>query len=350
MNADSVTTIIPAYKPDKRMLTLVSALLSSGYRIVVVDDGSGDAFREIFNSLPKDVELYSHTVNKGKGEALKTAFRRLLDERASSVIVTCDADGQHTPADIARVADECIRRKDEGRVLVTGSRRFEGAVPFKSRFGNSFTRFSFKLATGVKLYDTQTGLRAFPASMLAELIEIPGSRYEYELNELLRLSAEGVKIVELPIQTVYLDGNKSSHFNAVRDSIRIYAGILKFCASSLIAFCVDYVLVLVIAALLSSMGGELKLLIASASARIISAAVNYTLNRSMVFRERGPVSVSAVKYVILALAVYGANYLALCLFNIVLHIPLSLAKLITELSLFTLSFMAQRSFVFKHKN
>ena len=229
--------LIPAYEPDEKLVDLVTSLRFSGQTIVVVDDGSGTEYRPVFHrarSLGCDV--IGHLPNRGKGDALKRGFRHIAAVYPGQDVVCADCDGQHTLPDIARVAD-AVGEHRAGIVL--GSRQFAGDVPLRSRFGNDVTRMVFRVATGRRLQDTQTGLRGYPAWMLGWLQTIEGERFEYELEVLLAARRAGVELHEVSIATIYLEENASSHFRTVRDSVRVYLQFLKFSTSSLAAFGID---------------------------------------------------------------------------------------------------------------
>ena len=176
--------LIPAYKPDDKLVALTDQLLThDDLKLVVVDDGSGEAFRPVFEALDKRVTLISYPDNKGKGGALKTGIRYIMDHMPECErLVTADADGQHRYADIRRVLD---KSEEMPGALVLGSRAFDGDVPLRSRFGNAMTRQVFAIASGVKVRDTQTGQRGFDRDGMRLFVDVPGDRYEYEINMLL---------------------------------------------------------------------------------------------------------------------------------------------------------------------
>ena len=229
--------VIPAYQPDEKLTGVVDTLIEkTNFPIVIVDDGSREDCQPLFAALSqKDhVTVLHHEVNRGKGAALKTAFQYVYENCPEEEgVITVDADGQHLPDDVLRVADAFANHHD---ALVTGSRRFTGKVPFKSRAGNAITRFVFAISTGVKVYDTQTGLRAFSRENIPRMLSLKGDRYEYEISQLLFCCREMIPIVEVPIETVYIEDNASSHFRALRDGWRIYKMILMFVSSSLLSF------------------------------------------------------------------------------------------------------------------
>ena len=331
--------VIPAYQPDSKLYDLVRTLKdTTNYPIVVVNDGSSADKAELFASLEPFAKVLTHAVNRGKGAAIKTALLDIYETYpADEGVITVDADGQHLPADIMRVAEAWMRAPES---LVLGSRRFTGKVPFKSRAGNAITRFVFAISTGVKVFDTQTGLRAFSVSRTPMMLAMKGDRYEYEINVLLYATRHRIPIHEVPIETVYIEDNKSSHFHPVRDAWRIYKMILLFVASSLIAMLIDYILVLVLSAL--THGLPQSLLISVVGARIVSSFVNYFINCKLVFEHRSKNSVA--RYYVLALGILVANYVLMRGVTAVMSI--ALGKLLVELVLYPLSFYLQRRFVF----
>ncbi len=340
--------VIPAYKPGGEMLKLLEQFRGNeDFLPVVVDDGSGAEYEEVFAAVPDFAILLRHEVNKGKGAALKTAMRYILSELPDcDLALTADADGQHRHKDICLV--NASARSHPG-ALVLGSRRFEGDVPFRSRWGNGITRQVFAAASGRKVYDTQTGLRAFDRSAMASFIEIPGDRYEYEINMLLTAVRSGMEIVEEWIETVYLNDNESSHFNPFRDSIKIYACILKFCASSLAAFVIDYVMFLLLSGVTGSLGGELGLLVSTVGARIVSASANFCINRTMVFKGNETLGRSILKYAALAICILAANYGLMHLLTLNLGMNRALAKVLVEAALYAVSFTVQGRVVYRRK-
>lgn len=332
--------LIPAYKPTEVLTGLVRQCRENGLTVVVVDDGSGEEYIGLFDRCGGDATVLHHDVNKGKGRALKTGLTYIVERWGmESVIVTLDADGQHRVEDALEV---CRIAEQHSTALVLGGRKFEGKVPLRSRLGNALTRFVYRLSTGCKVYDTQTGLRAFHGKMIPALLEISGERYEYEMNVLLTLAKDDTEILEHRIETIYVDDNSQSHFHAVRDSLRIYKEILKFSASSFLGFLVDYAVYSLLLLFTD------VLWVANVSARIVSATVNFSVNRRYVFCSKESVWKSAGKYFLLATVILAGNTLALtALAEIGIH--KLWAKLITELFFFIFSWLVQRLLVFRKR-
>jgi putative flippase GtrA len=339
--AGRTAVVVPAYQPDTRLVALVDALRTTvpDLPVVVVDDGSDARCADVLRAVRAlGAVVLTVPVNRGKGHALRTGIRWVRDRLPGHGVVCADADGQHAVADVLRVA---ARAEAEPDAVVLGSRRLTGAVPLRSRVGNAMTRRAFALVTGTRVHDTQTGLRAYGPGQLDELLAVPGNRYEYELRTLLDAAGSGRDLVEVEIATVYLDGNASSHFRPVADSVRVWAPLLRFAASSLAAAAVDVVAVLALHALTGS------LLAAVVGARVLSAGANFATNRRLVFGRAGdvPLRVAGTRYAALAVGLLGAGYGLLALLT-GLGLPLLAAEVATDVALFAASSAVQRRFVF----
>ncbi|MBQ8928363.1 MAG: bifunctional glycosyltransferase family 2/GtrA family protein [Oscillospiraceae bacterium] len=330
--------LIPAYQPETRLPALAAGLHRNGCDVVIVDDGSGERFAEIFARAAGDALILHHTENRGKGAALKTGIAAIRGRySAPYLIVTADADGQHTLGDILRVSRQAALFPES---LVLGCRGFDRDVPLRSRLGNTLTRLVFRLSTGVRIEDTQTGLRGFGDALTDRMLEVPGERYEYEMNVLFACAGDGIALRELRIETVYLSGNASSHFRPLLDSCRIYREILKFSLSSFVSFLADYALF----CLLSFLTG--MPLVSNVLARLLSAGLNFTLNHRLVFESRSRMTAAALRYAALVCAILVCNTLMLKGL-LALGCAAFLAKLLTEVLLFTASYLAQHHFVFR---
>ncbi|MDU0347404.1 bifunctional glycosyltransferase family 2/GtrA family protein [Actinomyces sp. MRS3W] len=336
-----LVVLIPAYQPDMRLAELVADLVRElpGCRVLVVDDGSGPEYARVFRAASaRGADVVGYATNRGKGQALRTGLARAAELWPDVDIVCADADGQHRPADIAAVA----RRVRETGRMTLGVRRFTGKVPLRSRIGNDATALLFRLATGWKLRDTQTGLRGYPAGKIAWLMDIPGDRYEYELSVLLRANELDLEVEEVEIATVYEPGNASSHFRPLQDSARIYAPLLRFIGASLASFGIDWAGVM----LLHLLTGNL--LISVVGARLVSGTANFFMNRRVFRAAPGTVMRTAVRYVTLALTLLAASYLLLRLLTGA-GIPLGVAKPIGDGVLYVVSYLVQQRAVFREK-
>ena len=348
MNPFEIPVIIPSLEPDDRFLPLLAALCEKGIQnIVVVDDGSGPRYAEIFACAQKTygVTLLRHAVNLGKGRALKDAFNYCIQQWPDAPgCVTADSDGQHSPECILACTQALCQNPEH---LILGVRDFSvEQVPFTSRWGNRITCMVFGALCGVKISDTQTGLRGIPTAFMKTLMTVPGERFEFETNMLIE-SREAVPVFEVPIQTIYDSRtNHTTHFNPLRDSVRIYAIFAKFLLSSLSSTLVDLSLFQLLVWLLQGILQGWYITVATVGARLASAVFNFRCNQKLVFRSKRS-TVSA-----------GVRYAALCCVQTIASAALVtwlygwwggaelLVKILVDSLLFFISFQIQRAFVF----
>ena len=375
--------LIPAYKPETKMLDLLEALrgksssLSGGDRagnsdnqidgIVVVDDGGQEAYRDLF-AKAEDMGclVVHHEVNRGKGAAIRTGIRFAMEHFGEEIrIVTADADGQHTPEDILRVAGQVKANDSSAKpVLVLGVRDLSGIdVPARSMLGNRITALCFRISTGISCADTQTGLRGISAGLLPLALSVDGDRYDYEMNFLTE-AVRRARLIQIPIRTVYEEGNKTSHFRPVRDSLLIYRKPIRYMAVGAGSAVVDWSLFLLIMGIfhISAFDGESPAevgtvaagIIAGASgaaaalARIGSGIFNFTVNRNWSFQSRGNAGREFVRYLILFGANMVANAAAVSIFSYT-GLPAALGKFLADVGLFVINYQVQKRWVFARK-
>ena len=284
-----ISIILPSYNPTAGILAVIQHVIKQGFNdVIVVDDGSKGALSPIFDDVAKIpcCTVLKHDVNRGKGAALKTGMAFFRETRPDSIgIITIDDDGQHLPEDIKR----CALAMAESGAIVLGARDFRApGVPLKSRIGNRLTAWLFRIWIHLDISDTQTGLRAIPGKCIDALIVTEGDRFEYETNMLITAKKERFIIAEVPISTVYIDGNKNTHFRAFADSFGVIAQLAKYALSSILSFGVDLVSFY---ALVNLLGGYLHtdrgnvIFFSTIIARALSSSVNFLLNKNIVFRS-----------------------------------------------------------------
>ncbi len=352
---NNISLVIPSYKPDEKLLDTLKSAIRAGFTdILVVDDGGGKEFQHIFDcvSKMKECTVLVHSKNRGKGAALKTAFSYFLENRKDKTgVVTADADGQHRTEDMISVAR---KMKDSGNIVL-GYRNFSLAqVPARSKFGNKMTSGVFRLFFGMRVRDTQTGLRAFPISVLKEMCSIKGDRYEYETHMLIDMSRNGLPFEEVEIETVYIEDNQSSHFRPVIDSIRIYAILIKYLFSSVLSTVVD-ALVFYLMKLFGFLSVIPIPLTFSAAfvARAVSSFVNFAVNSKVVFGEKMNMG-SMLKYYILVVIQICVSAVSVFCIEKILKIDSAalstLIKVIVDTLLFFFSFRIQHKWVFNNSD
>lgn len=345
-----IAIVIPALNPDKSIIYLVEQLQKiRNSVIVIVDDGSSYSYKDLFMKLEYNYDciVCRHPNNLGKGEALKTGIRtarNMYPEIAG--IVTADADGQHLYEDIYLTA-EAVQVYPES--LILGVRDFSSKnVPFKSFWGNRITSLVFKISTKISCPDTQTGLRGIPASLIDFCLSIPGSRYEYEMNMLTAAAKSGTPLVMLPITTVYINKNRSSHFHPVMDSARIYFPFLKFGISSLLSAGTDLsIFTLLTYSLLSRTASGI--LAATITARCLSGVLNFALNKKWCFRSTGDSFAEAAKYFVLFCAQMLLSWLLVTMLSGI-PVNLTLIKMMVDGTLFAGSYIVQNKLIFREKS
>ena len=348
--------LIPSLEPDNRLPAYIRRLKEGGFaRIVVVDDGSEESYQPIFQEIDsvENTIVLHHEVNKGKGNALKTGYRWILENIGEQItgVITADADGQHTVEDCLMLAEKLEAGE---RALYLGSRDFNREnIPPKSRFGNKMTSIVYKLLYGQYLPDTQTGLRAFRKEDLQFMIDVEGERFEYEMKVLIACSRARIPIIPVPIETIYENENEGTHFHPIRDSIRIYKVIFgnffRFMISSLTCVAIDQgifnLLNLVVFANGTSKSWKI-ILLCTVIARILSACTNFLLNRQLVFRDRGQAGKAFIRYVVLSAAIMLASAGGTWLLGRT-GMSSTVAKLITDTMLYFVSYRFQERWVFR---
>lgn len=347
-----LTVIIPSLNPDEKLLTVLAALRAKGYKdIILVNDGSDALHSAVFDRAREEYActVLIHDSNKGKGRALKTALRHYLESgRTTPGIITVDGDNQHHADDIAACEEALLA--GNGEKIILGCRDFSlPEVPPKSRFGNRTTSFVFRHFCGLKISDTQTGLRAIPRKYIPLLLETAGDRFEYETNMLLEMKQRSIPFKEVKIRTIYINENETTHFNPISDSLRIYSVILKFMFSSAASFLIDNGLFnLFKYLLLTSIPASWRIFASNVGARIFSSLFNYTINKKTVFRNKCSISGTLFRYYLLAVCILGASTLSLLLLSKLFGDKYtSLFKIFVDTLLYIISFRIQHNWVFK---
>lgn len=333
--------LVPAYNPPASFPALIRELLRHGApSIVVVNDGSASECDILFDEIGglPGVTVLRHAVNMGKGAALKTALNFAYCEfPACPGFITADADGQHVAADILSVAR---RFAESPELLVLGVRSFTVNVPLRSRLGNRLTRVLVRWFIGQTLSDTQTGLRGIPRSLTPTLLKIPANGYEFELDMLIAAKHASVRTREVPIRTIYSDGNRSSSFNPILDSMKIYFVLLRFGGVALLTAILDNaVFLLTYAETASVLGSQI-------AARIVAMGFNYTAARKAVFLSRESHRNTLVKYVLLVSVNASLSYALIGALHGWTGLAVPWAKIAAETLLFLGNFALQREFVF----
>ena len=336
--------LIPAYQPSPVLPEMVRELAASSEMeaVVVVDDGSGPEYREIFDAAEREGAIVlQHVINLGKGAALKTGLNAAACRFPGHVgVVTADADGQHKVDDILKTARTLA---GQPAALVLGVRSFGGDVPLRSRVGNILTRAVMRFVTGQAFTDTQTGLRGIPMGFVPELMRSTPNGYDFELDMLLRCRDARREITEVAIETVYIDQNRNSHFNPLVDSMRVYFVFFRFAAVSMITAAIDNTVFLMLHHSWASVIG------CQFASRAVAGVFNYSANKLEVFHSRTHNKVALPRYCFSVVAQGLVSYFLFIHLSRLLGIDVAVAKIAVETALFFASFIVQREFVFRGK-
>lgn len=348
-----VPVIIAAYEPDFQLINLLKELKASSISpIILVNDGSGSKYNNIFEeSIPLSNVYIVHKNNYGKGKALKTAFSYVIQHYPKSIgVVTADSDGQHSVLCIKEIINKLKQTQNS---LILGVRDFdEENIPYKSRMGNKLTRKLLYFITGIKIKDSQTGLRGIPFSFLKDCLTLSGERFDFEMQMLLKASRK-IPIEEVPIKTIYdCINNHKTHFNPLTDSIKIYGSLfyqfIKYTFSALSSFILDVFLFSVFFfCLFNKYDISLNIMLSTLISRTLSVTYNYFLNYKFVFMSSYSVVHSAMRYFSLAIAQMILSTLCTVgLVSVFSKVSVVGLKIIVDIILFLVSYYIQKEYIF----
>jgi glycosyltransferase involved in cell wall biosynthesis len=331
--------LFPSYQPTALFCELLEELRRTDPSpIVVVDDGSGPIYSELFQRIGRvsGTVVLRNAVNLGKGAALKHGMNHVLVSHPDCIgVITADADGQHAVSDILKVASELQARPGEA---VFGSRDFKRDVPLRSKIGNVISRHVYRFLIDLRLSDTQTGLRGIPRRLMELSLSIRANRYEFETEQLIVLTNERIGFREIPIQTIYIDDNRESHFHPLYDSLKIYFVLLRYGLASVAASTTDLVTFWMI------FGSTQQILLSNMSARLVSLWVQLALLQGFVFRRKINVRIF-IEYIGLVLASGLMSSALQIQLLLLVNVPL-LTKIVADTLVFLFNFLFIRDFIF----
>ncbi len=349
MSNNDFAFIIPAYNPDENLIELIKDIRKkSDLRIFILDDGSIDSTQNIFDKL-KSKELYhnmtflKHEVNLGKGAALKNLFNHVLVNYPTiKAVVTLDSDGQHSVKDCLRVLYELEK---EEKTFVLGHRTFSGDIPLKSYLGNNISKFIYRIILGRGFKDTQTGLRGLNRNFMRECLKIKSNRFEFETEQLALSVRKNIEmnIIEIPIETIYIENNKATSFRPIVDSFRIYFVLFRYAFSSILTALVDFLIFIVVL----QFGGNI--FISNIVARTFATFVQFILLKKFVFNTRSGIKTFTLFYFYVLIIGGISSWLQMGISQ-GMGINEVSSKIIIEVFLFFVNFAFLRVFIFRKKD
>jgi len=342
--AMNVAILIPAYNPDEKLVKLVFELANKGFvAIIVVNDASRKESIPIFEDVSKinKTIIIGHAINKGQGGALKTGLEYILLNFKNIVgVIHCDADGQHSVKDIVRTARELEENPDE---LILGVREFRGDIPFRSKFGNRLTCLVLRLLFGIQVSDTQTGMRGIPAKFIPALLDISYNRFEFNTEMLLVSRKANIPIRELPIETIYIDKNASSHFNPLLDSVKIYFVLFRYLFASILTALADYSVFILSYRIFEN------ILFTNYFSRLIALSIQYMLVSKLVFISQEKMRKTFPKYLLLVIISGFISSAIISYLTSKFSMNIITSKFIAEALLYLANFIIQRELIFVDK-
>ena len=337
----SQVALIPAYKPSFELINITNSLLQNNISVVIVNDGSEKEFDYIFSQLDKKAVILKNAINLGKGAALKHGINYILNHyKNAESIITLDCDGQHKIQDILNLIENFNQNID----FAIGVRKFDNKVPLRSNIGNKATKAIFKIMFGKKILDTQSGLRIFNLDFAKLVLKIPYNGYEFEMQMLILACNQNKRILQVPIETIYIDNNASSHFNPIFDSLSIYFVLFRHTGNSIITALIDYI-VFVIA---FSLGGSL--LSCMIAGRIVAGSFNFFVGKMLVFKTKANLTFEITSYILLTIILMLLSMQAISILSHYSGISEVIIKPFCEGAIFAISFLVQRFFIFATKN
>lgn len=336
--------IIPLYFENRNTINLCSRLYELGAEnIVIVNDGC-PCTDSYFNELVSiGCHIVNLTTNNGKGVSIKAGIKYAHDNLYNiKGYITVDADGQHSAEDVMKIGRAMEIRPE---CLILGKRNLKKSnAPLISKLGNKLSSIYFKVITGIKCKDTQTGLRGIPASLYELAVSTAGDRFEYEMNFLTKCADKKVPFYNVGITVEYPAENKSN-YRIVKDTYLIYKTPLKFATASIGCTVVDLTLFTLFKYLLPT-GNILDITIATVLARIVSGGINFLINRKVIFKNDGKARRQALRFFILFFIIMCASTVIVSLLSFI-PLPSTIIKAFVDLFLWTINYTMQRKWVFK---
>jgi glycosyltransferase involved in cell wall biosynthesis len=220
--------VAPTFNHGGMLPEVLAALKELGLPVIVVDDGSTDGTARHLDQWTDGRERIAvhHEKNRGKAAALQTGFAAAA-QRGFTHAATIDTDGQHEVYDLPLLL-EVSREHPEALIVGSRPRRIEG-YPLGGRIGRALSNYFVWLESGVRVGDSQSGMRVYPLEGIVGL-NARASRYAFETEVLTLAGWAGIAVKERQIRCRYrIPQGRVSHFRVVRDSaagVRMHARLL----------------------------------------------------------------------------------------------------------------------------
>ena len=340
--------LIPLSAPSESLPTYIASFTDEGYRVLLVCDGCEP---DNISALGRGCTVVRYAVKQGIGRAIKFGINYILEKMPDCrAAVIADVERVYDAADVKLCVAQALEHTDK---LILGARQMSKRLTFKARFVNSAMRFLLKLLCGISVTDTRTRLRAFSRKLMAELISIRGENDDFLLNMLLYAKRKQIPIESVAVATEYTPPQKRPFIQGLGEIARIFLVFIKFMMTSLSSFVVDWLAFTLFIWVFKDLvpnPPQYYILYSTVLSRVISACLNFSLNKFAVFRKEGKPVKTFLKYATLCVVqLLVSSTLVTLVYDSLFAgaVSESIIKIFVDAALFFVSFQIQREWVFK---
>lgn len=213
-----ICVLIPTYNNERTLKRVIDGVLELTDDLIIVNDGATDSTPKILKNYPQ-LKQITIPKNKGKGNALREGFKK-AETLGFEFAITIDSDGQHFPEDISVFVDKLESEENKNLLLIGARNMDQESVPGGSSFGNKFSNFWYRVETGIKLTDTQSGFRLYPLKSINK-IKFYTNKFEFEIENIVKASWNGIEVKNVPVKVLYDESERVTHFRPFKDFARI---------------------------------------------------------------------------------------------------------------------------------
>ena len=340
--------IIPVSSPNEKLPTYISSFTERGYKVILVCDGCKP---DNVPHIDDNCIVLRYSVKQGVGRAIKEGINYILTclpECRCAVIA--DESCAYTYADAEKCTESALGQTGS---LVLGARKLTRAsVPLKARFINGSMKLLLRLLCGISITDTSTSLRAFSRSLMSEILGIQGEDSDFLINMLLYAKLKSIPIKEIPIETEYCPSKKRPFMQNLAKLLNIFFVFIKFMITSLSSFAVDLLAFTLFVSIFKKFidSPQYYILYSTILSRVLSAFLNFSLNKYTVFKKEGKALKTFLKYAALcSVQLLASSTLVFVVYENIFagSVSESIIKIFVDAVLFFVSFQVQREWVFK---
>lgn len=318
---DLKIALVTVFEPDANLVNFLKNLKQVGFEVLVINDGSQETFNEIFSEAEKLVRIIKHEFNRGIGASIKTGLEYIKKNcQGNYVVVTMNYNKNYEIEDIKSVCNEA---KNNPNAFILGSKRRDKDTSLTNKLGHEAMRFAYQHKTGVDIYDTNAGLRGFSNYLTDFLLNIKGSRKDYELNVLLKCAEQKIEIREIALKSGEIIETKKKELQITPEK-----EIFKFAMLSPFGLGIDFVLFLVL--FLFSKQATVSLIFA----KIVSSIVDYSRDKTHIYKIEPNASKVTKLYFLFVFLIILVDCLLFGFLSTFFNLPVVFAKIIGEIAVY----------------